>query len=100
MLDAVMERVRERMLANAAAVREEVPGALERLRMLLFRHVAMLVENRAFVYVIFASLSYNENPKRREFLKQTICDYREAVERIVAEGQSGGEIRKDVSSQT
>lgn len=100
LLDGVMARVRARMMANAAAVREEVSGARDRLRILLFRHADMLMENRAFIYVIFASLSYNENLNRREVLRQTICDYREAIERIVAEGQRNGEIRGDLSPRT
>ncbi len=99
-LDAVLELLRARMLANVAAVRTEMPDALERLRSLFSRHMDMLVENPAFPHVVFAHFSQADNAERWSSLHETMCAYLQEIVRIVEEGQAKGDIRPEIPPRT
>ncbi|MDT8389954.1 MAG: TetR/AcrR family transcriptional regulator [Lentisphaeria bacterium] len=99
-LDAVLELLRVRMLANAEAVRTETPDAVERLRLLLIRHMTMLVDNPAFPHVIFAHFSHDDDENRRSVLQDTMRAYLDEVTRIIEQGQAAGAIRGDIPPRT
>ncbi|MBN2450666.1 MAG: TetR/AcrR family transcriptional regulator [Lentisphaeria bacterium] len=99
-LDAVLQLLRARMLAHVEAVRGETPGALLRLRLLLVRHMTMLVEHPAFSHVVFAHFSHAGHAARWSGLHDTMCAYLKEIARIVEEGQHEGAIRSDIPSRT
>lgn len=99
-LDAVLELLRSRLLANAEAVRAETPDALERLRLLLVRHMTMLIDNPAFPHVIFAHFSHDDDELRRAALRNTMHAYLDEVTRIIEQGQAAGAIRGDIPPRT
>jgi AcrR family transcriptional regulator len=99
-LDAVLDLLRSRLLANAAAVRAKETGSLERLRALFSRHMSMLAENPAFPHVVFAHFSQADNAERWAGLHDTMCAYMQEIIRIVEEGQAEGEIRSEIPPRT
>jgi AcrR family transcriptional regulator len=99
-LDQVLELLRTRMLGNVERVCGESSDALERLRLLLFLHVRMLVENRAFAHVIFAHMSSADRESRCSRLHATVCSYLSEIARLVELGQAEGRICRDASPHT
>jgi len=99
-LDAVLDLLRSRMLANVEAVRAETPDALDRLRSLLVRHMTMLAATPAFTHVVFAHFSQADHAERWSGLHDTMCSYLQEVARIVEQGQQEGAIRRDIPPRT
>lgn len=99
-LDAVLDLLRIRMRANVEAVRAEYASPLEQLHALLHRHLTMLVENRAFPYVVFSHLAQEQDPARRARLEDTMHRFIQQVAEIVRQGQRNGEIRSDLSQRS
>jgi AcrR family transcriptional regulator len=99
-LDAVLDLLRTRMLANVAAVRAEESEALPRLRLLLERHMAMMVERPAFIHVVLAHFSAADHEGRWSSLNATMCEYLHEVTGIVEQGQADGAIRAEIPSRT
>jgi hypothetical protein len=50
---------------NMERVRKESPEAMQRLKLLLSRHVRMLSENRAIPYVVFSDWIYTGYPENK-----------------------------------
>ncbi len=99
-LDAVLNLLRSRMLANVEAVRGEATDALERLRLLLIRHLTLVVETPAFLHVIFAHFAQADHQERWSALRDTMGSYLQEVALIVEQGQQEGDIRSDIPSRT
>ena len=53
-LDAVLDLIRARLMANCEAVRGETADPVERLRRLLMRHVRFIRQGRAIPRIIFS----------------------------------------------
>ena len=98
--DAVLELLRTRMLENVEEVCAETTDAMQRLHLLLQRHMAMLVENPAFPHVVFAHFSQADHAERWTQLNTTMCAYIREIEQIIEQGQRERTIRSDVPSQT
>lgn len=99
-LDAVLELIRTRLLANVTQVREETPEALPRLKSLLMRQVRMLSENRAIPHVVFSDGIYTGHPERKAEVASIITSYLGKIQKIVEEGIQDGSIRRDVVPTT
>jgi AcrR family transcriptional regulator len=99
-LDAVLDLLQARMKQNVEIVCAESDSALERLHSLLTRHLTMLVENRAFPYLIFSHLSEADHSERRKRLESTMHGFLAQIAAIVRQGQQKGEIRSDLSPKT
>jgi AcrR family transcriptional regulator len=99
-MDAVLDLLRARLLANVATVRREAPHALGRLGALFMLHMTMLADNPAFPHVVFAQFSQADRPEGWHRLRDTMCAYVQEVVQIVEEGQREGEIRSDLPAKT
>ena len=99
-LDAVLDLLRSRLLANVEAVRAAEHNSLGRLRALFARHMTMLAENPAFPHVVFAHFSQADNPERWSGLRDTMCAYIQEIVRIIEEGQAQGDIRPEIPPRT
>ena len=95
-LDAVLALLRNRLMENVTAVRQETPDALGRLKSLLMRHVRMLAENRAIPHVIFSDGMYTGHPERKAKVRDIMHGYLGEVMRIVQEGQQAGAVRREI----
>jgi AcrR family transcriptional regulator len=99
-LDAMIQLVRARLLANVENVRRETPDPVERLRRLLMRHAKVIRENRGIPQVVFADDFHTGHPGRRETIYGGLRGYLAGVSRIVREGQRAGEVRRDLDART
>lgn len=100
MVDAVLALVGERLIANVRAVREESDDPLEQLRLLLFRHIALVRDNEALPRVVFSEDIYAGRPDRKTRMFKAIDGYLRQVAAIVREGQRAGRIRRELDPPT
>ena len=99
-VDTVMALVRERLLENVRAVALAVSDPMERLRLLLSRHVQFIAEHHALPRVVFSEEVYEGRPGRRRAMFRTIQTYLSNIADIIRQGQAGGCIRKDLDAPT
>ncbi|HSL62891.1 MAG TPA: TetR/AcrR family transcriptional regulator [Desulfotignum sp.] len=99
-LDAVLNLIETRLLANVSYAGKLASGPLEQLRLLFRRHIAMLNENQAIPHVVFSDAVYTGDPGRKARIARTIATYLKEVEAIIARGKEDGSIRMDVVPAT
>ncbi len=99
-LVAVLELIEQRLLGNVQAVYQESPDCLERLRLLLMRHIRLIRENEAIPRIIFSEAVGFGDPARRARLYGIIEGYLKQVEEILRRGQREGTIRDDLDPAT
>ncbi len=92
-LDAVLELIGAKMLANVQAVRAETDDPLERLRRLLMRHIELVRRNQAIPRIIFSEDVYGGDRRRKAKAYAMVQRFLAAVAEIVADGQARGAIR-------
>lgn len=98
-LDAVLDLIRDRLLANVAAACNESDEALDRLHLLLIRHVRLLRENQGIPRVVFSQELHNGHSGRKARMYETIRQYLGQVAEIVRQGQQNGQVRSDFTAE-
>jgi AcrR family transcriptional regulator len=96
MVDAALEIIRRKLLGNVDAVCKETEDPLDRLRLLLERHLEMIRDNQAIPRIIFSEEVYAEHPNRKEKVYHLVRTFLFKVEAIVRVGQKTGQIRENV----
>jgi AcrR family transcriptional regulator len=99
-LESVLDLISKSLLENVKAVREETTDAIERLHLLLQRHIRLIRHHAGIPRVIFSEQIFAGNARRRHRIHKTISIYLEEIARIIAEGQNAGRIRPDVSAES
>ncbi|MEW6440889.1 MAG: TetR/AcrR family transcriptional regulator [bacterium] len=99
-LDAMLDLIRENLLANVRTVCTETSDPIERLHRLLVRHVGLIVENRAIPRIIFSEDVYGGEPERRAKVYEMIRTYLERIGQIVREGQAAARLRPGIEPST
>jgi AcrR family transcriptional regulator len=99
-LDAALDLIQQKLVANTRAVCDETSDASERLRRLLMRHVQMFRENQAVPRIIFAEEPYAGRSERKAITARIIRSYLDRVAEIVRQGQRDGDLRKDLNPAT
>jgi AcrR family transcriptional regulator len=100
LLDAVLERVRERLHGAIAASRAETDDPVAALRGLLERHMRLLRQNRGLQRVMLADDFHVGHPERRQRLLGLFAGYLDGVADVVREGQRSGLVREDVNARS
>ena len=100
MLDAVLERLRERLLGAVAAARAETDDPVEALRRLLRRHMQLIRLNRALPRIVLSDDYHLGHPERRQRLLSVFSGYLDGVAGIIRQGQRRGRIRSDVNARS
>ena len=100
MLDAVVELVRERTLANLAAARAGSPDALGALEDLLARHIRLIRENQALPRLLFSEDFYAGRPARRLNVLSVLLGFADGIAELIRLGQRRGEIRSELDPRT
>jgi len=95
-LDAVLNLISEKLLANVTAVQEETADPMDRLRLLLARHAYLIRDNQAIPRVVFSDEVFGGNPGRKARMHRIVSSYLSSVSDIVRDGQERGTIRNDV----
>ena len=101
-LDAVLDRVEERLLANVEASRQAHADALGCLKDVLMRHIRFLREGKVISIprMIFSEDAHGDNPDRKRRVLHVFRQYTGQVAELVRLGQSQGSIREDLDAQT
>lgn len=99
-IDGVLDFIQDRLLGNVDAVCAETREPLERLRLLLMRHVKLIRENQAIPRIIFSEDVYSGHPDRRAKVYRIIWDYLNQVGELIGQGQKEGRMRSDVNTET
>ena len=100
MLDAVLDRMRERLHGAIAAARAETDDPVEALRRLLGRHMQLLRRNAALPRVVLSDDYHIGHPERRQRLLGVFSGYLDGVADIIRQGQRLGVIRSDVNARS
>jgi len=100
LLDAVVERMRERMLGAVAAARAAEPDAIAALRRVHERLLHLVRQNRALPRVVLSGDYPVGDRARRERMLDLLTRFLDALAGIVADGQRRGRIRSDVNARS
>jgi AcrR family transcriptional regulator len=101
-LDAVLDRIEQRLLANVKASRDEHADAVDCLNDVLMRHIRFLREGKVISVprMIFSDDAHGDNPQRKRRVLRIFEQYTGQVAEIVRLGQSQGRVRADLEPQT
>ena len=101
-LDAVLDRVEQRLLANVKASCDTHADALDCLKDVLTRHIRFLREGKVISVprMIFSDDVHGDNPQRKRRVLGILNQYAGLVAEIVRRGQSQGRIRPELDAQT
>jgi AcrR family transcriptional regulator len=99
LLDAVLDRMRERLHGAIAASRAETTDPVEALHRLLVRHTQLVRRNRALPRIVLSDDYHIGHPERRRRLLGVFSGYLDGVSGIVRQGQRLGRIRADVDAR-
>jgi AcrR family transcriptional regulator len=99
-LDAVLERVRQRLMENVQAAREEHADPLECLHDVLLRHIRFIREGRAIPRIIFSDDFHGGRPELKEKVFSIFGQYSGQLADIVRRGQEQGMMRADIDPAT
>jgi AcrR family transcriptional regulator len=97
MVAAALEIIRRRLLGNIDAVCRETGDALERLRLLLGRHLEMIGESQAIPRLIFSEDVYAGHPQRKKKVYHLLRTFLSRVADIVRQGQETGQLRQNIN---
>lgn len=102
LLDAVLDRVEQRLLANVKASRDEHSDPLDCLKDILMRHIRYLREGKVISVprMIFSEDAHGDNPERKRRALGVLKQYTGQVSEIVRLGQQQGRIRPELDVQT
>jgi TetR/AcrR family fatty acid metabolism transcriptional regulator len=96
MLDAVLERVRDRLHDIVAQADEGADDAIDALKRLLGLHLQLIRENQAFFPVLVNDAFQSGSAARRRRVYGVLAGYLELVTSRIRRGQRAGQIRRDV----
>jgi len=100
MLDAVLDRLRERLHGAIAAARAETADPVEALQRLLEHHMLLIRQNRALPRIVLSDDYHLGHPERRQRLLGVFSGYLDGVADIIRQGQRRGSIRSDVNARS
>ena len=100
LLDAVIDLIGARLEANVAAASRASDNALARLKFLLQRHVALVLEHGGIPRLLFSGEVFCGSEGKGTRLFRLINGYLARVAEIIREGQRAGNIRNDVDAPT
>ena len=95
-LDAVLELLKTRLLANVELARAEADEPVEQIHRLMVNHVRFIRQGIAFPRIIFSDDVFAGHPERKAQVHSLVTAYLGAVEQLVRAGQQQGSIRKEL----
>lgn len=99
-IEAILDLIRENLLANVKMVIEKTLEPLERLRSLLELHMQLIGENHGILRLVFSEDVMNGPPTRKARVQAIIETYLRAVAEIVRQGQKEGVIQAGLESNS
>jgi AcrR family transcriptional regulator len=98
-VNAVLDLIRTRLNQNYHDVIQRNLEPIEKLNIVLKRHVELIASNNAIPRIIFSEEVIGGMPEKQQQLYGIIQDVINNVASIVAEGQKKGSIRKDIPAE-
>lgn len=89
-LDAVVELIHRRLMENVQHALRSSDNALERLRLLLDRHLGLVRQNQGVPRIVFSEAFCGKSPQRRHALLDCVRSYLGEIASIVRHGQQAG----------
>lgn len=99
-LESVLDLISKILLANVETVCRATPDALERLHLLLMRHIHVVRHHAGIPRVIFSEQIFAGSSARRRRIHQVLEAYLQKIAGIIAEGRRQGQIRANISPDT
>jgi len=99
-IDAVLDLIFNRLMDNVSKACKATFDPFERLKLILTRHIRLILENHAIPRIIFSEEVYSGNTFRKTKLNRKIGRYLTEISEIIQQGQHENRIRKDVDSAT
>jgi len=99
-LESVLDLISKILLANVETVCQATPDALERLHLLLMRHVQVVRHHAGIHRVIFSEQIFAGSSARKRRVHQVLEGYLQKIASIIAEGRRQGQVRADISPDT
>jgi AcrR family transcriptional regulator len=99
-LEAILERIEQRLLANVEAARAESGNPLEILHGVLTRHIQFIREGRAIPRIIFSDDFHGGHSERRRRVLRIFKQYQTQLIELIRQGQQQGQIRVDADPET
>jgi AcrR family transcriptional regulator len=96
-LESVLDLISRSLLANVDAVCQTTPDALQRLHLLLMRHVQLVRHHVGIPRVLFSEQIFADSAGRRRRVHQILEGYLRKIAEIVVTGQRQGQIRGDIA---
>ncbi len=100
-LDAVLDRVELRLLANVQASRQAHADPLACLKDVVMRHIRFLREGKVISVprMIFSEDTHGDHPERKRRILGVFSKYMEQIGEVVQLGQQQGRIRPELEVQ-
>lgn len=99
-IDAVLDLIFDRLMDNVSKACRATFDPFERLKLILTRHIRLILENHAIPRIIFSEEVYSGNADRKAKLNRKIRKYLNEISEIIQQGQHENIIRKDVDPAT
>lgn len=99
-VDAILELIESRFEANLAEACRATDDPLERLRLLLERHLALVRTDSGIPRLFFSGETFRRPAGRGERFYALVSGYLGRVGGVIREGQRTGRIRGDVDART
>lgn len=100
LVNSVFAHIQTQLLNNIKEVCQETPSPVNRLRLLLFRHIRLIRENLGIPRIVFSEDVYFGPSGRRRLVFEVVRNYLSGVEDIIRDGQKQGEISSDIDAET
>ncbi len=99
-IDAVLDVIFDRLMDNVSKACEATIDPFDRLKLILTRHIRLILDNHAIPRIIFSEEVYGGNMDRKAKLNRKIGRYLAEISNIIQQGQDENYIRKDVDADT
>ncbi|RZB31174.1 MAG: hypothetical protein SRB2_04699 [Desulfobacteraceae bacterium Eth-SRB2] len=100
MIDAVLNLIFDRLMDNVLKTCMATFDPFDRLKLILTRHIRLILDNHAIPRIIFSEEVYSGNTHRKAKLNRKIGRYLIKISEIIQQGQHENHIRKDVDPET
>ncbi|MBN2431935.1 MAG: TetR/AcrR family transcriptional regulator [Acidobacteria bacterium] len=100
LIDAILDLLRDRVLANITAAHQEARDPLEAIRQMLLRHVYLIHEYQALPRLLFSEKVMGDEPEKKLKLYRIISEFLGHVADTIRRGQASGLIRGDIAADS
>ncbi len=98
-LAAILDIVQIKLRGIVRVAREQSDGSLDQLHLLILAHSKLLSDNPGIPEIIFPQGIFGQHPSNRQKIQNIMREYLGEVVKIIENGQTTGQIRKDTRPQ-